>query len=308
MSRRENRLALLAKVETTYGTDAVPTGAANAIQASNVEFTPMAGDDVTRDLLLPYYGHQGVILTNDHVRIAFDVEIAGAGAAGDVPAWGALMRACAMVETINAGTSVVYTPRSSGEEAATLYYNLDGVNHVLAGARGNVQLNFNAKQIPRFRFTMMGLKGNITDAALPTVDHSDFVKPVPVSAAQTSAALHGHDLISESLSVDLGNVITPEDLIGLNQIEFNDRMTTGQTSVRARNLATINWFTIAENRTRAALDFAHGTAAGNIVEVDAPLVEIGRPTQGGTNNRATYNLPMMMIPNAGNDELVITVK
>ncbi|MEL6921358.1 MAG: phage tail tube protein [Pseudomonadota bacterium] len=308
MSRRTNRLALLAKIETTYGTDPTPSGSADAIQASNVEFTPMAGDDVTRDLLLAYYGHQGVLLTNDHVRMAFDVEIAGAGTAGDVPAWGVLMRACAMVEAITANTSVAYTPRSAGEEAATLYYNLDGVNHVLAGARGNVQLNFNAKQIPRFRFTMTGLKGSIADTALPTVDLSDFVTPVPVSAAQTTARLHGHDLIAESFSVDVGNVVTPEDLIGLNEVEFNDRMTTGTATVRARALSDINWFTIAQNRTRAALDFAHGRTAGNIVEMDAPAVEIGRPTQGNTNNRATYQLPMMMIPNTGNDELVITVK
>ncbi|NTT88503.1 hypothetical protein HS053_21670, partial [Tabrizicola sp. SY72] len=40
--------ALLAKIETVYGTDPTPTGAANAILAEDVRVMPMEGQDVTR--------------------------------------------------------------------------------------------------------------------------------------------------------------------------------------------------------------------------------------------------------------------
>lgn len=308
MSRKHKLLALLAKIETTYGTSSVPTGSADAIQASNVEFTPLAGEEVSRDLMLPYLGHQGVFLTGNYVRVAFDVEMAGAGTAGDVPAYGALLRACGMNETVTSGTSVAYKPVSSGEEAATLFYNQDGVNHVMLGARGNVQMTLAAKQLPRFRFTMTALEGTIADTALPTVDLSDFQQPVPVSKAVTTLSLHGAPRIAETISIDLGTQITPEHLIGLEEIMLTDRTATGSCTLRAKDLATVNWFAIANARTRAALAIQHGTQAGNIVAIDAPRVEIGRPAQGNTNNQITYTLPMMLVPDAGNDELVITVK
>jgi hypothetical protein len=50
-------MATLVKIETDYGTDAVPTGAANAVQFNDVTVNPMAGGEVSRDLLKPYMGH-----------------------------------------------------------------------------------------------------------------------------------------------------------------------------------------------------------------------------------------------------------
>ena len=42
--------ALLAKVETTYGTDAAPTGALNAIQTRNLQIEPLNGDPLEFDV------------------------------------------------------------------------------------------------------------------------------------------------------------------------------------------------------------------------------------------------------------------
>ena len=39
------KLALLAKLEDTYGTDATPTGVANAMLGTDVSFTPLAGGE-----------------------------------------------------------------------------------------------------------------------------------------------------------------------------------------------------------------------------------------------------------------------
>src|SRR4051794_13060880 len=85
---------LLAKLETTYGTDPVPTGAANAILKTDVTVTPLSGDVVPRKLDLPYRGNQGTSLVNQRVMIEFETELAGGGLPlGTPPAWGTLMRA-----------------------------------------------------------------------------------------------------------------------------------------------------------------------------------------------------------------------
>ncbi|RUY11941.1 hypothetical protein EOA25_04685 [Mesorhizobium sp. M2A.F.Ca.ET.040.01.1.1] len=302
------KLAVLAKIETTYGVSAAPTGAANAIQMTNATITPLAGDQVSRDLLLPYLGQQGVILTGTYAQLQGEVEIAGAGAAGDVPKYGALLRACGLAETITAATDVQYEPVSSGFESATLFFNHDGVNHILLGARGSVSINLVPKQIPRFTFNFSGLLGTIADTALPTVDLTGFQKPVPVSKANTTMTLHGWSSVAESLALDLANQVEPRFLIGDENIQLVDRNPSGTAVIEARSLATLDVFGIAQARTRGALAVQQGTVAGNIVKFDAPAVELGRPTEGQTQKIINYSVPLMLCTDSGDDELKITVK
>ncbi|MDZ4095464.1 MAG: hypothetical protein U1D35_11235 [Paracoccaceae bacterium] len=70
---------LLAKVETTYGTDSTPTGAANAILAIDGSLTPMDGNDVSRELELPYMGADATIPAELHAKLSFKVELAASG-------------------------------------------------------------------------------------------------------------------------------------------------------------------------------------------------------------------------------------
>ena len=302
------KLALLAKKEVSYGTDSTPTGEANAIQASNATLTPLAGADVSRDLLLPHLGHQGIILTGNYATLQFDVEIAGAGAAGTPPAWGVLMEGCGFAETVTEDTDVAYSPVSSAFAALSQYFNLDGVNHILLGARGTWSASLVPAQIPRFTFNYTGLVGTIADTALPSVDLSAFVTPVPVSKANTTMSLHGWTAIAESLQIQAGNTIEPRMLIGEESIKLSDRQATGTAVVQAMSLATKNWFSIAQAATKGVLATQHGTVAGNIVKFDGAAVQLGRPTQGATQGIANYSLPLMFTPDEGNDELIITVK
>lgn len=308
MTRYINRMALLAKVEAVYGTDAAPAGAANAMQVSNVEITPLAGQDRSRELVLPYFGHQGAILVQNHVTLAFDVEIAGAGAAGTAPAYGPLLLACGLSETVDAGVDVKYAPDAAEPDAVSLYYVLDGVRHIGLGARGTVTVTLTPGDIPRFRFSMTALLGTITDQAMPAIDLTDFITPVPVSKANTTMALHGWSAIAESLSLDLGNSVEGRFLIGYEGIRITGRQSVGTAVVEAKSIATVDWFGRAQAHTKGALAVQHGTVAGNIVQFAAPAVQIGRPTQGQSQGIANYSLPLMLTPSAGNDELVITVR
>ena len=307
-SRFVRKLALLAKIESVYGTDVVPTGSLNAVLATNVNFTPMAGSEESRDLLLPYMGHQGIILTGDHVMVEFSVEIAGAGTAGDVPGYGSLLRMCGLSETIDTGVSVEYEPVSSGFEAGTIYYNLDGVRHILLGARGNVSLEMSPQRIPRYRFRILGLKGTISDTALPSVTVTVFKKPLVVNKANTTFSLHSYSGPMEAFSLDLGNQVEPRLLVGYEGIPIVDRKSTGSATMEAALLAAKNWFAIATAGTTGTLAAVHGLTAGNIVEITAPAVQIGRPTQGSSQGIANYALPLMFLPDAGNDDLKITVR
>lgn len=308
MARYHRKLAILHKLETTYATDAEPA-AADALIGTNVTFTPIESDEVSRDLLLPYLGNQGVILTGKYATLEFDIEIAGAGAAGDVPKYGSLLRIAGFAETVTVDTSVEYSIVEDDAESGSLYFVSDKVQHILLGCRANVVPSFTPKGIPRFRFRVIGLLGTITDiGTMPAFSQAGWVTPLDVSKSNTTMTLHGWAAVAESLSIDMGNTLTPRFLIGDERIHVSDRRATGTAVVEARSLATVNWFDICQERTRGALSLVHGTTAGNIVEVDAPAVEIGRPTQGQTEGIVNYSLPLMLCPVNGLDELTITAR
>lgn len=306
-SRRWPTLAMLHKIEATYGIDAAPA-AADALIATNITFTPYEATAISRDLLLPYMGHQGEIMTAEYGKIEFDIEIAGAGAAGTVPKYGSILRSCGFAETITAATKVEYSIVESAQESGSIYFNSDGVQHVFVGGRGNLSMNLVPKQIPKFRVSYMGMLGTVTDAALPAVSMAGWITPLPVSEANTTLALHGYTGPAESLAIDLGNVVTPRFLIGESEMKITDRKTTGTAVLVATSIATQNWFALAQTRTRGALQAVHGTVAGNIVEISGPAVEIGKPSQGQTDNIVNYSLPLAFCPVTGRDELTISVR
>ena len=301
--------AILAKIETLYGQDSAPTAAANAMQMTNVEFDPSAGQEVARDLVLPYMGHQGVMLVGSYGTLSGEVELAGAGAAGTVPAYGVLLRACAMREVIAAGVDVQYSPVSKNQESCSIRFNGDGVQHILLGCRGTFTLDLAPLAIPRLKFVFTGLLGQVTDLAMPTtIDLTKFIKPVPVNKANTTFSLHGYAGGTDSISFDLGNQIEPDFLIGEEGIEHVDRMMTGEATIRADVLSAINWYDRSANHTSGPLAGQHGITAGNIVKFDASQVQIGRPKYGESRKRINNRLPFFCLPTAGNDEFLLTIK
>lgn len=305
MPRIFRKLAILHKLETTYGTNSVPA-AVNAVIGKNVTFTPIEATEVSRDLLLPYMGNQGVILTGRHARLEFEVEIAGSGAAGTAPKWASLLRACGFGETVQAGSRVTYgIVEDAAVASSTLFFEIDGTRHILLGSRGTVSMSFAPKAVPAFRFVLTGLLGTITDQALTPVTMAGWQTPLDPSSVNTTMVLHGWPSVAESLSIDLGNIVTPRFLIGSESVIITDRNVTGTAVVEATSLATINWFQRALDRTRGTLSLIHGKTAGNIVEITAPAIEIGKVSQGQTDGILNYSLPLSFCPVAGRDELVI---
>jgi len=302
------KLAALCKIETNYGEDSAPA-AADAVIMSNVTFTPLVAERVSRDLMLPYLGNQGVVLAGIYGRLEADIELAGSGVAGTPPKYGSLLRAAGFAETITANTKVDYTIVEDGTESASMRFIMDKVQHILLGAKANFAPNYQPKSYPKWRVTVVGMLGTITDiTTMPVVSKAGWATPIHVSKANTQMSLHGWPSVAESLSLDVGNTLTPRFLIGDEKVLISNRSSTGTAVVEARSLATVNWFDKALKRDTGALSIVHGITAGNIVEIAAPAVQVGEPTQGQTDGILNYSLPLDLCPVNGRDELKITFK
>ncbi len=308
---KARRIAVLAKVESVYGTDAVPSGDADAILVSNPKLTPMESDRAERDVVRPYFGNAESIPTGARVKFECEVEIAGSGTAGTIPGWGGLLRACAFSETVTEGVKVEYSPVTDPIDSVSIYCNFDGVSHKMLGARGTVSLDFKNKNIPKFMFSFTGIYCGVVDAAMPNVRLTSFKTPVPFDASNVdSLTLHGFSVVTESLSVDMANQIVHRSLPGGSEaVIVTDRKPAGNISFEAVKVAEKDWWTIAKTAVTGALALVHGKTAGNIVEVSAPAVQLGAPDYSDSDGILMLNAPLSFVPGAvGNDEIKIIVK
>lgn len=302
---------LLAKIETTYGTDAAPTGAANAILATNVRLSPMEGQDVSRELELPYLGAQGTIPTGLHRKLSFNVEATPSGTAGTAPAWGVLMRACAVAEVIDAGVSVMYNPVTDDHESITLYLNIDGTLFKLTGSRGNCTFRVNAQGIVYLEFEFTGLYSQATEtpAVVPDLAAQIAARPKVASSTNTPAfSIGGVDLVMTAFALNFGNAAEAMFEVGAEGIEITDKSETIETSVRAVPLTTLDPFALAEAMTLQEVILTHGTTAGSILTLNAPAAQVQR-TQSLENaqNIARWPLRLVPLPTAGNDQWTFTL-
>lgn len=312
MALRERMTALLAKIETTYGTDSGPTGAANAVLTSGLATHSLDVKRVDRDLVRPFFGNSESLTAAIFKRVEFNVEAAGSGAAGTAPAWGPLMRACGFAQTVTAGSKVEYKPVSSSIESVTIYLNEDGVLHALKGARGDVSIQLDNGSIPTFRFSFQGLYVPVSDATLPTVDFTAWKRPLVVSRANTPTfTVHGASPKMQGMSIAMGNVIAADSLVGGSgdEILITDRKPTGSLQIEAVRVAEKDWFGTIADDTVGALQMIHGNAAGNILQIDMPGIQLLDPRMSGLNGRRLLQANLKMNPGAtGNDEITITAK
>lgn len=309
MALLKRKGALLAKIETTYGTDPVPTGAANAVLFSDCTVSPMEMNTVDRANVRPYLGSNQQLPTGLYSKVDFTVEAAGSGALGTAPAWGPLLRACGFAETISAGVKVEYSPVSAVFESATIYFNQDGVLHKLTGARGTMSLDFTRDGRPAMKFSFTGLFNAVTDAAGPTVTLTAWQTPLAVNRTNTpTLTVHGYAGRVHSLSVDMANQVTFREMIGaaMGEVLITNRAPTGQILMEAVTVATKDWWSSIKNITTGALQLIHGTVAGNKFQIDAPNVQLLKPSYQDQDGVAMLQCDLVFAPSSGNDEIKIT--
>jgi hypothetical protein len=297
---------ILAKTESTYGTDPTPTGSANAILVRNLEITPLQADTVTRDLIRPYLGNSDQLLAQTRVEVTFEVELAGSGTAGTAPAYGPVLKACGLSETVVATTSVTYAPVSASFSSVTIYFHNDGIRHKVTGCRGTFELNAEVGQIPVISFTMTGIYNAPTDESLPSPTYANQAAPLIFKNGNTSNfSIFSYSGCLQSLNFQLANEVIYRELVGCTKESLIvNRAPAGDVVIEAPSIATKDFFTIATGSSTGSISFQHGGTAGNIVTFTTAQSDIANPSYSDQDGIQMLNLPYVAVPtSAGNDEL-----
>lgn len=307
MELYKRKALILAKIETTYGTDASPAGA-NAINVSNLKIEPAKGTKKLRNLLTSDMSTSSGIITQKYQAVSFTMELKGSGTAGTAPECGPVLRACMMAEAINGVIDVSYTPVSASFESCTVWVNQDGVLHKLVGCRGTWSIEVNAGDFPTIAVDLLGLYAGPTDAAALTPTYSAVV-PVEVNDTNTDFTLDAFAAVLHKLSAQLGAKSQYREFVNsAASITLSGREAKGSISIDAVKMATKNYFSTWANGSLVAMALTHGTVAGNIVAISAPKVQLDDLQYGEADGILTYEMPVSFTRSTGNDEITLTFK
>lgn len=305
---RMKKQFILFKKETTYATDAAPTGA-NAVVTSGLKHSPLEHDTVNRNLDRAAYGNDAQLVSGEHIVVEWDVEFVGSGALGTAPAYGDMLKCCQMAETIVASTSVVYAPNSAGTDSATIHYHLDGAKHTCVGAMGSWEFKFESGGIPKIHFRFVGLYVAPTATADPTglTGVTAYQQPKVANATNSvTCELHSTAVIIKSLMVKQGNDVQHYDDPGAGgkYVDIVDRNSDGSISIVAPALGTKNYFNTVTAETLGNLKLVHGTtnATKAIFEAAGSRVQIFKPKYSEDKGRAMLDMDLSFVPTSANDD------
>lgn len=299
----EKRSQLAAKVEVTEGT-AETLAAADAVSSGAIKFDPeieVEDLNLVSSSLSPYPGIAGA----RQAKMSFECPLKGSGVAGTAPEIGELIRACGYVETVVASTSVTYTPTSSAIPSLTIAKYVDGKRYLMAGARGNFDIELKAGKPGKIKFDFVGTA--IADSDLALLSGVSYQSSLAQPFQNASFTINSYAAIIEALTITSGNKIELRDSVnslqGFLSAIIGERMATLKLSPEDVLIATHDFWATWEAGTRVALSALLGSTAGNRLTITAPRVQYKKVGQGERKGLATYEIDAMLTRYAGDDEL-----
>ena len=306
--------ALLFKIETTYGTSSAPTGAADGVDCTSLEIRPLNIETVEQPRIRPYFGANPQLVAGRSVGLTVEWPMAGFGTAGPATptaGYGALLRVCGLSQTINAGTSVVYAPVSTGFESGTAFVYQDGTLHTVLGCRGTLSASLSLRGIPVWRAELTGLYGGVTDTALVQPTLTAYQTPLPVAFGNTTLANFlgsATGICLNSLDLAFGNNVVYRNLVNCSQeVLLTNREITGSFEIEAVTVAAKDIWTLITNATLSSIDITQGTAVGNRVRLNTAVAQVSNPSFSETDGIVTISGDLRLVPTSANNELTITI-
>ena len=307
MAQLTRKRVILIEAESSYGTDPTPA-ATDVVLVRDLSITPQSSDVVNRDVVRPYLGASEQLLANTKVECTFSVELAGSGAAGTAPRYGSALKACGFSETVVSSTSVTYAPVSSSFSSVTIHYNVDGVRHIVTGCRGSFVINASVGEIPSIDFTFTGIYNAPANFSLPAVTYGAQATPLIFKEGNTSGfSLLNFSAALMNITMDVGNTIVYRELVGgTKEVLITDRAVNGSVTIESPRVNPKDYFAAALSEVidgNSTLQFLHGTAAGNKVQLTSTKCNIGDVSYGEADGVTMLEIPYTLVPSAANNEV-----
>jgi hypothetical protein len=307
--------SLLFKKEAVYGADSAPTSLANFALTRVLSVKPLAVDQIDRNLDIPARGARKSAPTNKRQEISYELELAGSGVAGTAPAWMEHLECCGMTAPVLAvGVDAKQKFEAIGNplSSATVHVYLGGNQRRRGrGARGTITaINFTAGQYPFIGISLVALlaAAPFDQSALAAPDIDRWGGPQEVSTGNTSFTLDGYAAVMRSFVLQDDAEVVLRNLVGANYVLRGNYALKGKIVIETPDHNTKDYLSRLSSGATVAAQLIHGVGAGNIIQIDAPTVQITDITDSEENNVAMYEIDVLLTITVGQDDILITAK
>lgn len=316
------RQIVLAKVETTEGTDAAPEEANSgdavklvdpATLTTDQEFTEVVGGNLSRGYSNPILGARPISIT---YRTYVTGVNAGSYTANNKPPLHASFRACGLFETFvesdaQGESYYKYEPAThpSSDVSLTIVFHQDGFEHRMVSCRGNMNLIYAANAPIIAEFTM---NGQLTTEAATTRSAPTGLTTVnpPKWIASGSVLIDSVPCLSvENFNLNTNNTVYEERSAcadsgsGINRIILTERAPGGSLDPAATDISTHNAWGLFRSGSPVLIKLIAGTAAGNKIMLTGSNAYYKALGWGDKSGLSIWNTDYQFYETSADDEV-----
>ena len=233
-----------------------------------------------------------------------------------------MLRACLFgAPVITAATKVGY-PLSNGKtgdasgDSVSFYGRKGNLLMRALGFRSGLEINFTEGEAPYLGFKDgIGILPANPAAVAPGVPVLPvYPDPVEVNTVNTDLTLFGQAIKLRSLNIDFGLKVEYRSIVDGRRVLFGSAEDGDRRAISARLVAelpdpsVLNIFDRLNGASNGVMDLIHGTADGNIVELNSTKVLLEDVTFSEEQNVVMMNADLGFVPTAANNELTFSTR
>lgn len=197
------------------------------------------------------------------------------------------------------------TPVSEGFESMTMRLYVDGVMHLMTGARGTFSLSARAGELGSMSWTFTGQYSAPTDSPVPA--NANLEKALPQMFEKAQLSLDGYDAVVENVSMDIRNDIqlrpdanSPDGYLGTRLVGRNPTL---GIDPEATLIAQNDFWSKLADASQRPFTCRFGNKVGNTVALYCPSTQYTGVQYADRNGIATLAAEMQLSGVYGDDEI-----
>lgn len=299
------RVQVAASIESIKGT----AESLAAIDAKLLAYEPVFNFDPTQFKRNPYrktLSRMNSIPGQQLCELTVQCEIMGPPFAsrGQSSIFANLLRACGFSESLSAGVSSTYVPRSTSFETITLAIYEDGVKKKLCGAMGNVRIICKVGEPIMAEFTFQGKYSSHSDTSMLS---PSYPASVPLIFQNATVTVFGDSLLMQNLEINMQNTVVmrdkPQDSTGFDYAIITERNPVMTFDPEAELVATHDFLSKLISTTEAAVSIVVTATDNTKLTISLPKARYTGVPSADRDGMRTYSATCELNMDSGDDEV-----
>lgn len=253
-------------------------------------------------------GAQGDDVDNLHAGVDFSLEAGMTGTAGELPAYGDILKACGLSDT-STSTTASLSPTPMASDLAEIAFEMRDADRrqVIEKARGTLEFSAENGKKPMFMTKFLGTYDAATVPSAVTPDFTSWPTALSCTTANMNAVtIGGISVCCQSLTLSDGRTPTRNTYMNCDETNIRARKVTGKMVIELPDAATLDMLTLATSAAKQALVWELGKTGSPQLKLAAPAVQFKFAGEQDIDGDIGMAFDLIFTADQGDDEFAFT--